>query len=51
MKKKELTEQEKNKLWKDDKFCLYKELQDIQMQDARIQTDYAMSMGRSFFGG
>lgn len=51
MREEQLSEKEKSELWKDDQFCLYKEVQEMQRENVRIQTDYAMQMGRSFFGG
>jgi hypothetical protein len=47
----ELTEEEKNKLWQDDEFCLEKDRQEMKMEDVKMQTDYAQTMGRSFFNG
>ena len=49
--KKELTEEEKNELWMDDKFCLEKERQKMKLEDMKIQRDYAHMTGRNFFDG
>ena len=48
---KNLTEEEKNELWKDDKFCLEKERKAAGAESLKLQVDYAQEMGRSFFGG
>ena len=47
----ELSEEEKDILWRDDEFCLEKEKVEMRQEDLKIQSDYADNMGRSFFNG